>query len=54
MLMARLKKQIGLAFDRELLDWLDTWIAKQKFPPTRTAVLEALVREMRKREDADG
>ena len=43
--MARIKKMISLALDPALLKRLDTWMAKQEFPPTKTAVVEAALRE---------
>lgn len=42
--MARLKKPMTLALDPELLERLDAWIARQEFPPTKTAVFEAALR----------
>ena len=43
--MGRNKKQIGLALDADLLANLDDWLAAQRFPPSRTAVIEDLIRE---------
>ena len=43
--MARLKKMISLALDPDLLKRLETWLAKQEFPPTKTAVIEAALRD---------
>lgn len=43
--MPRLKKPVSLALDPELLERLEAWIAKQEFPPTRTQIWEAALRE---------
>jgi metal-responsive CopG/Arc/MetJ family transcriptional regulator len=43
--MPRLKKPISLALDPELLERLEAWIAKQEFPPQKTAVFETALRE---------
>ena len=43
--MARLKKMISLALDPDLLKRLETWLAKQEFPPTKTAVIETALRD---------
>lgn len=43
-MMARIKKPTTMALDPELLDRLDAWIARQEFPPTKTAVFEAAIR----------
>ena len=43
--MARLKKLLTFYVDPELLKRLNTWMAKQEFPPTKTAVVEAALRE---------
>lgn len=49
--MTRTKKMVSLALDPDLLARLDAWIAKQEFPPTKTAVLETALREfLQKRE----
>lgn len=45
MLMPRLKKMLSLALDPELLAQMDVWIARQEFPPSKTAVLETALRE---------
>lgn len=42
--MARIKRPLNLALEPELLDRLDAWIARQEFPPTKTAVFEAALR----------
>lgn len=44
MLMPRQKKMLSLAIDPVLLDRLDDWLAKQEFPPTKTAVIEAALK----------
>lgn len=51
MLMPRLKKMISLALDPELLAKMDAWIARQEFPPSKTAVLETALREFLERRD---
>lgn len=43
--MTRLKKMTSYALDPALLKRLDAWLAKQEFPPTKTAVVEAALRE---------
>ena len=49
--MPRLKKPVSLALDPELLERLEAWMAKQEFPPTRTQIWEAALREfLEKRE----
>lgn len=45
MLMPRQKKMTSLALDPAVLVRLDKWLAKQEFPPTKTAVVEAALRE---------
>jgi hypothetical protein len=45
MLMARHKKPLNLALDPELLMQLEAWIARQDVRPSKTAVLEAALRE---------
>lgn len=45
MLMTRIKKVIGLALDPVLLDRLERWRRAQDVPPSKTAVLEAAIRE---------
>lgn len=44
MSMARLKRPLNLAIDPKLLARLDAWIARQDFPPSKTAVIEAALR----------
>ena len=43
--MARLKKMISLAVDPDLLKRLEAWLSKQDFPPSKTAVIEAALRD---------
>ena len=43
--MARLKKMVSLAIDPDLLKRLEVWLAKQEFPPTKTAVIETALRD---------
>jgi predicted transcriptional regulator len=43
--MARSKKLMTFYLAPELLKRLDVWLAKQEFPPTKTAVVEAALRE---------
>lgn len=43
--MARFKKMTSLALDPELMQRLEEWIAKQEFPPSKTAVFEAALLE---------
>ena len=45
MLMPRLKKMTSLALEPALLARLDKWLEQQEFPPTKTAVVEAALRE---------
>lgn len=49
--MTRLKRMVGLALDPELLDRLEVWRLKQDVPPSKTAVLEAAIREFLERRD---
>ena len=49
--MPRIKKMVSLALDPDLLRRLDAWAAKQEFPPTKTAVLEAALREFLDKRD---
>lgn len=44
-IMARQKKMISLALDPALLARLDGWLQEQEFPPSKTAVLEAALRD---------
>lgn len=44
MSMARLKKMVTYALDPALLGRLDTWLAAQDPPPSKTAVIEAALR----------
>ena len=50
--MGRNKKQIGLALDADLLARFDKWLAEQRFPPSRTAVIEDLLKEFLDEQDA--
>lgn len=50
--MGRNKKQIGLALDADLLARFDKWLAEQRFPPSRTVVIEDLLREFLDKQDA--
>lgn len=43
--MPRLKKMMSLALDPALIKRLEAWLSKQEFPPTKTAVIEAALRE---------
>ena len=43
--MPRLKKMTSYALDPALLKRMDAWLSKQEFPPTKTAVIEAALRE---------
>ena len=43
--MARNKTRISLDIAPELHERLEAWLAKQEFPPTKTAVIEAALRE---------
>ncbi len=52
--MARLKKMLSLAIDRPLLERLDAWLEQQEFPPTKTAVVEAALREFLDRRERKG
>lgn len=49
MLMARIKKVVGLALDPELLDQLEHWRTSQDVPPSKTACLETAIREFLER-----
>ena len=49
--MPRIKKPLGTAIDPELRERVDTWISKQEFPPTLTAVLETALREFLERRE---
>lgn len=49
--MPRIKRPTSTALDPDLLDRLEAWIAKQEFPPNKTAVFETALREfLEKRE----
>ena len=41
--MGRNKKQIGLAIDADLLARFEEWQKAQRFPPSRTEVIEQLL-----------
>lgn len=43
--MARKKQMVSFTLDPELIERLEAWLAKQEFPPTKTAVMEAALRE---------
>lgn len=49
--ITRNKKVVGLALDSELLIRLDTWRLAQDVPPSKTACLEAAIREFLKRRE---
>lgn len=49
MLMPRPKKMTSLALDPKLLAKMDAWIARQEFPPSKTAVFETALREFLER-----
>lgn len=42
--MSRKKKMVSFALDPEILAELDAWLAKQEFPPSKTAVVEAALK----------
>jgi predicted transcriptional regulator len=42
--MSRKKKMVSFALDPEILAKLDAWLAKQEFPPSKTAVVEAALK----------
>lgn len=52
MLMTRIKKVTGLALEPSLLDRLETWRMSQDVPPTKTACMEAAIREFLERREA--
>ena len=53
--MPRIKKPTNLSIDPALLSRLDAWLARQEFPPTKTAVVETALREfLDKREKRRG
>lgn len=43
--MARKKQMVSFTLDPELVERIEAWLAKQEFPPTKTAVMEAALRE---------
>lgn len=43
--MARNKTRISLDIEAKLDERLEAWRSKQEFPPTKTAVIEAALRE---------
>lgn len=47
--MARLKKMVSFALDRDLIDQLDAWLEKQEIRPSKTAVVEAAIRQFLER-----
>ena len=53
--MARNKTRISLDIAPELHERLEAWLSKQEFPTTKTAVIEAALREfLEKRERRRG
>lgn len=54
MLMARQKRIVGLALDPALLDRLEAWRLAQDVPPTKTACMEAAIREFLDRREQKG
>lgn len=51
MLMARQKKPVSYALDPKLLARLDAWLAKQDVAPSKTAVIEAALRDWLERRE---
>ena len=45
MMMARRKRMVSFALDPELIARLEAWLAKQELSTTKTAVIEAALRE---------
>jgi hypothetical protein len=43
--MARRKEALNVYIDPALLERLEKWLTKQEFPPAKTAVVEAALRE---------
>ena len=43
-MVVRNKKMVSYALDPDLLARLDAWLAKQEFPPSKTAVVEAALK----------
>ena len=65
MLMGRTKRYINTTVSHEIVERLDAWRGRQKFPPDRNAILEDALdewlkkaerkeRAARKQEDGDG
>jgi len=50
--MPRLKKMVSYALAPDLLDRLDAWLASQSPPPSKTACVEAALREWLDRREA--
>jgi len=44
-MVTRNKKMVSYALDPELLGRLDAWLKTQEFPPSKTAVVEAALRQ---------
>lgn len=52
MSMARIKKMVSYALDPELLARLNKWLARQDVAPSKTAVIEAALREFLEKREA--
>lgn len=52
--MSRIKKVVGLALDPELLERLEAWRMSQDVPPSKTACLEAAIREFLEKRTTKG
>lgn len=50
--MGKDKAMVGLELDRKLLERAETWRRSQEFIPTKTAMLEAALREFLDRREA--
>ena len=46
--MTRQKKMVSFALDPDIIAELEAWLAKQEFPPTKTAVIESALRQFLK------
>ena len=42
--MARKKLPVSFALDPDLVKRLEAWLARQEFPPSKTAVVEAAIK----------
>lgn len=42
--MTRIKKMVSFALDPELIQRLEVWLARQEFPPSKTAFIEDAIR----------